>query len=190
MTPPARRPAEPHQPRGLGGDAVRRHELLLLADGAQEAERMHAEPEQPDERERQQRRRTPRAPGARAPAARWCEHEERQHAGRRVTLMPDTGGQRRRAAAQVAAPAPAVSASAPASASISSVSLCAPPTASTSSTGFRPTNAAAQPGECPSRAAARAINATAPMLDGYGERLERPQPPRGSERHQRVAQRA
>jgi hypothetical protein len=45
-----------------------------------------------------------------------------------------------------------------------SVSLCAPPTASTSSTGFKPTNAHAQRRECPSRPAARAINATAPRL--------------------------
>jgi len=43
--------------------------------------------------------------------------------------------------------APAVSASAAASAKMISVSLCAPPTASSSSTGFRPTNAAAQRGE-------------------------------------------
>ncbi len=48
------------------------------------------------------------------------------------------------ARAPARARAPVVSASASASASSSSVSLCAPPTASTSSTGFRPTNAAAQ----------------------------------------------
>jgi hypothetical protein len=56
---------------------------------------------------------------------------------------------------------PAVSASA----ASTSVSLCAPPTASTSSTGFRPTNAAAQRALWPSRPAARAINATAPRLE-------------------------
>ncbi len=61
--------------------------------------------------------------------------------------------------------APAVSDSAAARASITSVSLCAPPIASTSNTGFRPTNAAAQPGECPSRPAARAISATAARLE-------------------------
>ncbi len=47
------------------------------------------------------------------------------------------------AAARKRGLAPAVSASAPASSSRISVSLCAPPTASTSRTGFRPTNAAA-----------------------------------------------
>ena len=60
--------------------------------------------------------------------------------------------------------APAVNSSAAASASSWSVSLWAPPTASTSSTGFRPTKAAAQRGECPHLAAARATSATAPRL--------------------------
>jgi hypothetical protein len=77
-------------------------------------------------------------------------------------------------AASAAAPAricalvartPAVSASAAANASITSVSLCAPATASSTSTGFRPTNAAAHPGDCPSRLAARATSATAPRLE-------------------------
>jgi hypothetical protein len=48
------------------------------------------------------------------------------------------------AAARKRGSAPAVSARAPASSMMISVSLCAPPTASTSSTGFRPTKAAAQ----------------------------------------------
>jgi hypothetical protein len=43
--------------------------------------------------------------------------------------------------------APALAANAALSARISSMSLWAPPTASTSSTGFRPTNAAANTGE-------------------------------------------
>jgi hypothetical protein len=61
----------------------------------------------------------------------------------------------------VALPARAVSASVAANASISSVSLCAPPTHSTSVTGFSPTNAAAHRGECPRRAAAHATSPTA-----------------------------
>jgi hypothetical protein len=59
---------------------------------------------------------------------------------------------------------PAVSISAAPSASSSSVSLWAPPTASTSSTGFSPTKAAAKRGDWPCLAAARAISATAPRL--------------------------
>ncbi len=46
---------------------------------------------------------------------------------------------------------PALSSSASAINAISSVSLCPPPTASTSSTGFKPTNAAAASGERPMR---------------------------------------
>jgi hypothetical protein len=57
--------------------------------------------------------------------------------------------------------APALKSSAPASANNSIVSLWAPPTVSTSSTGFRPTNAAVHAGERPRRAAARASSHTA-----------------------------
>jgi hypothetical protein len=63
-----------------------------------------------------------------------------------VTLTP-TPATTVAAAARSRGLAPTVSASAAASASRIRVSLCAPPTASSSSTGFRPTNAAAQPGE-------------------------------------------
>jgi hypothetical protein len=74
------------------------------------------------------------------------------------------------AASAAAAPrnrglAPALASNAALSASISSVSLCAPPTASTRSTGFKPTNAAAHTGDWPRRPAARAISATAPRLE-------------------------
>jgi hypothetical protein len=72
---------------------------------------------------------------------------------------------------------PAVSASAKASASSKRVSLCAPPTASTSSTGFRPTNATAHRDECPARAAARPINATAPALESTAIALNAHTPP-------------
>jgi hypothetical protein len=72
---------------------------------------------------------------------------------------------------------PALSNSAAASASSSSVSLCAPPTASTSSTGFSPTNAAAQPGEWPRRPAARAISATAPRVEATAIALNAHSPP-------------
>jgi hypothetical protein len=78
VAPPARRPAEPHQAGGLCGDAVRCHELLLLADRAHEAERVLAEAEQSQQRDRQQSgacaERHPRA----LASPRWREHEERQ----------------------------------------------------------------------------------------------------------------
>ncbi len=54
MTPPAGCAAQPEQPRGLGGDAVRGHELLLLADRAEEAERVHAKAEHAEQRQREQ----------------------------------------------------------------------------------------------------------------------------------------
>jgi hypothetical protein len=60
-----------------------------------------------------------------------------------VTFTP-TPAASAAAAARKRGLAPALSSSAPASESRISVSLCAPPTASTSSTGFRPTNAAAK----------------------------------------------
>ncbi len=53
---------------------------------------------------------------------------------------------------------PAVSTSAAPRNIITSVSLCAPPTAITSRTGFSPTKTAAHRGETPSRPAARAIS--------------------------------
>jgi hypothetical protein len=73
--------------------------------------------------------------------------------------------------------APAVSASAAASVITISVSLCAPPTASTSSTGFKPTNAAAQRGDWPSLAAARATSATAARLPATAKALNAHSPP-------------
>ncbi len=75
------------------------------------------------------------------------------------------------------ASAAAVSVSASASSSIGNVSLCAPPTASASSTGFRPTNAAAQLGEWPSCPAARATSAIAPRLESTAIALNAHMPP-------------
>jgi hypothetical protein len=73
--------------------------------------------------------------------------------------------------------APAVRARAAARARSSSVSLCAPPTACTSITGFRPMNAIAQAAEWPRRPAARAISATAPRLDATAIALNAQRPP-------------
>ncbi len=72
---------------------------------------------------------------------------------------------------------PAVSASAAESASRINVSLWAPPTASTSSTGLSPTKAAAQRRDCPRRPAARAISVTAPRLDSTASALNAHSPP-------------
>jgi hypothetical protein len=76
MTPPGRRPREPDEASCLGGDAVRRHELLLLTDGSQEAQRVAAEA---DHRHRPERgdRDGRRSGDAQALArARRREHEE------------------------------------------------------------------------------------------------------------------
>ncbi len=73
--------------------------------------------------------------------------------------------------------APAVNSSAAASASNWSVSLWAPPTASTSSTGFRPTKATAKRGEWPSLVAARATSATAPRLEATASTFNAHNPP-------------
>jgi len=86
-------------------------------------------------------------------------------------------------ATRVAAPArmrgfaPVDSASAPASSSRINVSLCAPPTASDSSTGLRPTKAIAQRAEWPRRAAVRAISATAPRLERTATAFSAHSPP-------------
>ena len=72
---------------------------------------------------------------------------------------------------------PAVRASAAASIITISVSLCAPPTASTSSTGFSPTNAAAKRRECPSFRAARATSAMAARLAATATALNAHRPP-------------
>ena len=59
--------ADAEQPRGLGGDAVRRDELLLLADRVEEAERVRTEADHADRGDGQQpeARRPGRPPGAR-----------------------------------------------------------------------------------------------------------------------------
>jgi hypothetical protein len=93
VAPPARRAAESHQAGRLGRDAVHGDELLLLADGVEEAERVGAEADQPQRSERQQ------ADGgagkqaqALAPAGSG-EHEERQQQPG-AELDPDTGDER------------------------------------------------------------------------------------------------
>jgi hypothetical protein len=93
VAPPARRPAEPHQAGGLRGDAVRRHQLLLLADRAHEAERVRAEAEQPHQRDRQQSSACPERDPRALASPRWREHEERQHQTR-GDLDADAGRQR------------------------------------------------------------------------------------------------
>ncbi len=71
----------------------------------------------------------------------------------------------------------AASASAPARTSSTSVSLCAPPTASSSSTGFKPTNTAATLGERPIMRAALAVRATAARLLVTATSLSAHRPP-------------
>jgi hypothetical protein len=73
--------------------------------------------------------------------------------------------------------APALSSIAAARARSINVSLCAPPTANTSTTGFNPTNAAAHAPERPRRSAARAISATALRLEATAIALNAHSPP-------------
>jgi len=80
------------------------------------------------------------------------------------------------AAARKRGLAPAVSARAIASTSRISVSLCAPPTPRASSTGFRPTNAAAHPADWPIRRAVRAITAIAARLEATATPLNTHRP--------------
>jgi len=93
VAPPRRGAAEPEQARGLGGDAVRGHELLLLAHRADEPERVPAEADEADRHERQQPER--RRPGHRGSLAqpRWREHQERQQQPR-GDLHADARGER------------------------------------------------------------------------------------------------
>jgi hypothetical protein len=79
MAPPARCAAQPHQARGLGRHAVYGDQLLLLADRVEEAQRVHAEADQPDSRERRQAPdRACEHPQTLA-RVRRCEQQERQH---------------------------------------------------------------------------------------------------------------
>lgn len=95
MAPPAGRPAQPHQARGLRRDAVRRHQLLLLADRADEAERMHPEADHPHDCHHEQGgQRAQRHPDPLA-RARRAEHQERQRETRRQ-LHAHAGRQRSR----------------------------------------------------------------------------------------------
>jgi len=54
MAPPGRCSAQPGQARRLGGHAVGRHQLLLLTDRIDEAERVHTEADHADDRHREQ----------------------------------------------------------------------------------------------------------------------------------------
>ena len=113
------------------------------------------------------------------------EHEKRQHQPCR-DLDPHAATSAP-AAARKRGLAPAVNASAAARTNISSVSLCAPPTASSSSTGFRPTNAAAQREEFPSRRGGARDHRDGAEAREHGDRLECPQPAGDPQRRRRVA---
>ncbi len=108
MAPPAGGAAQPHQPRRLGWQAVRGHQLLLFADRAEEAEGVDAEPDHAHERDRQQAERRARRHAPALAPARRRKHEEgqrkpgrdlhahahRQSAGARAHACICTGGQR------------------------------------------------------------------------------------------------
>ncbi len=79
MAPPGRRAAEAHQARGLRGDAVGGHQLLLLADRVEEAESVHAEADHADREQREHAERDARQRREALAAKRRREHEERQY---------------------------------------------------------------------------------------------------------------
>lgn len=93
------------------------------------------------------------------------------------TPAASTAAAARRLRAPPASATPAASASAPASTSSTSVSLWAPPTASSSSTGFKPTNTAAAFADRPIFVAALAVRATAPRLEATATALSAHRPP-------------
>jgi hypothetical protein len=102
MAPPPGRPAQPQQPRRLRGHAVDRHLLLLLAQGGEEAGRVHAEAEHAHERDRHQRQaRLQRHPRAR-PRVPARQHQERQ---RQPSGQLDAHARRQHARAGAQAPA-------------------------------------------------------------------------------------
>jgi hypothetical protein len=99
VAPPARRAMQPHEACCLRGHAVSGHQLLLLADGAEEAECVRAKTDQSEGREqRQAQPSAPRHSQALTRAGRR-EHEERQcQPGGHLDPYPRD--QRRRAAAK------------------------------------------------------------------------------------------
>jgi hypothetical protein len=78
MTPPARRAVQPHQARCLGRNAVRRHQLLLLAYGADKAQCMGAEADQPDRREQHQAQPRCQHHAQTLACSPWRKHQEGQ----------------------------------------------------------------------------------------------------------------
>jgi hypothetical protein len=102
VAPPARRASQPHQACSLGGDAVGGHKLLLLAHGADEAERMGAEADQAKHREQSQAQHS-RGRHAQALAGgggSQYQERQRQPGG---DLDPDPRDQRDRAGAKARA---------------------------------------------------------------------------------------
>ena len=99
MSPPRRRAAQADQARGLGGDAVGGHELLLLVHRVEEAERVYAEADnaQRDQREQAERRALCRAQAL--SLRRRGEHQEWQHQTR-GQLHAHAESQRARAGSQ------------------------------------------------------------------------------------------
>jgi hypothetical protein len=103
MAPPARRPAQPHQARCLGGHAVGRHQLLLLTHRAEEAQRVSAEADQSNGGERRQAKDGAASDAHALTPTRGRQHEEGQHdAG--CDLDSHAGGQSQRAGAKARVP--------------------------------------------------------------------------------------
>jgi hypothetical protein len=99
VSPPARRSAQADEAGGLGGNAVRGHELLLLAHRVEKPERVHAEADNAHQRDREQAAAGAQGDGRALASLRGCEHQERQQQ-RSGHLDGDASGQRQRRGAQ------------------------------------------------------------------------------------------
>jgi hypothetical protein len=83
MTPPARRPAQPHETGGLRRDAVDGDKLLLLADRAQEPQRVGTEADEAEDRQRREAERRAARHAQALSHALGREHKKGKHQPRR-----------------------------------------------------------------------------------------------------------
>jgi hypothetical protein len=90
VSPPGRHATEPNKTSGLGGNAVCRHQLLLLAQRTQKAKRMWAEADDSHDSKQHKRPASPSGNARTLTPGRRGEHHERQHEpGRGLHAYPD-----------------------------------------------------------------------------------------------------
>jgi hypothetical protein len=90
VSPPGRHATEPNKTSGLGGNAVCRHQLLLLIERIQKAKRMCAEADNSHDSKQHKRPASPSGNACALTPGRRGEHHERQHEpGRGLHADPD-----------------------------------------------------------------------------------------------------